>query len=152
MFDIAYDLAHLYRFSQLLSLMNLSHDNPLLAIIPSTGQEPTTPIPFRTAFTLLSLLLHVNLISLAFSDQLKTGLRLHVAGIRGWPLSYKLSYALGTAAPAISVYSRRTWQSSVWWSLTLVVIFTVQNMTTSIAQGSESIFELEAMKYLARGA
>ena len=135
-----------------MSLMDSSHDNPLLAIIPSTDQKPTTSIPFRTAFTLLSLVLHVNLSFLAFPDQLKTELRLRVAGIQGRPLSYQLSYALGAVAPAISVYAQRTWQSSVWWSLTLVVIFTVQTTTISIAQGSESISELEAKKYVARGA
>jgi hypothetical protein len=93
--------------------------------------------------------MHTNLYLLAFSGDMKILLRLKV-DVR--PLSYPLCYALAAVAPTLSVFLRQRWQSSVWWGLTVIVIFTVQTMTEAVAHGNERISALEAMKYVAHGA
>jgi hypothetical protein len=137
---------------QLVSLLDSSHDNPLLAIIPPTIQDPTPSIPVAAIFSFLSLLLHANIYLLAFPDDIKTHLRLQVADINIRPLSYPLCYALAAVAPTLSVFLRRAWQSSVWWGLTVAVVYIVQTITEAIVRGNESISGLETMKYVARGA
>ena len=83
---------------------------------------------------------------------MKNDVRLQVAGIDLRPLSYTLCYALAAVAPTLSMFLRRTWQSSVWWGLTVAVIFIVQTVTEAIAHGNTSISGLETMRYVAHGA
>ncbi|KAF8231739.1 hypothetical protein L208DRAFT_1423448 [Tricholoma matsutake] len=139
-------------FLQLVSLLDSSHDNPLLAIIPSASQDSTSSIPLSAVFSLLSLLLHANIYFLAFPDDMTTRLRVHVADVDIRPLSYPICYALAAVAPTHSLFLRRAWQSSVWWGLTVAVIFIVETVTKAIMQGNESISTLETMKYVAHGA
>ena len=101
-------------------------------------------------FSLLSLLLHANLYLLAFPGNVKTGLQIVDIDIR--PLSYPLCYTLAAVAPTLSVFLQRAWQSSVWWGLTLAIIFVVHNVTEAVSRGNEGISRLETMKYVAHGA
>jgi hypothetical protein len=136
---------------QLVSFSDSSHDNLLLAVFPSTSQDHN-PFPFPAIFTLLSLAVHINLYLLAFPGDMRFLLRLKVADVDVRPLSYSFCYALAAVAPTLSVLLRQTWQSCVWWGLTVVIIFTAQTVTQAVADGNESISALEAMKYVARGA
>ena len=68
------------------------------------------------------------------------------------PFSYPVTYALSALAPAICVLLGRSWQTVAWWSLTCAVTFVVQAVQHSVAQGNQSVLELEKLKYVAPGA
>jgi hypothetical protein len=130
--------------------VNSSHDNPLLAIFPLATPEITPSIPYPIFATLLSLTIHVNLMAVAFSGDLPTRLQFGDFDIR--PFSYQLSYVIAAVAPTLSLFLRRSWQSTTWWGLTVAVVFTVHMVAGSIDRGNASIAELETMKYIAPGA
>ena len=131
-------------FLQLLSF----RDNPLSVIVPPATPGPSSSIPLPGLFTILSLLVHINLAFLAFMDYIKP--RFHTSHVH--PISYQLSYALSAVAPTLSLFLRRPWQSTIWWGLTTTVVFTAQSIMESINEGNKDISELESMKYVAFGA
>ncbi|KAF5382561.1 hypothetical protein D9615_002868 [Tricholomella constricta] len=94
-----------------------SFKNPLLAIIPPETHDVTEDIPLPIAFTFLNLILHLNLALVAFRDEIRV--RYNVSDEFMHPLPYQLSYAIAAVPPTLAMFLRRSWQSSVWWGLTL---------------------------------
>lgn len=133
-----------------MSLVNSPHENPLLAIFPANLPEEIPSIPYPVIATLLSLTIHINLAALAFSGDSQTRVRFGDFDVH--PIPYQLLYVISAVAPTLSLFLRRSWQSTAWWSLTAAVVFTVHTVTGSIDRGNESIAELETMKYVAPGA
>lgn len=132
-----------------MSLVNSPHENPLFAIFPADLMEETS-IPYPVIATLLSLAIHVNLAVLTFSGDSQTRVRLGDLDVH--PVPYQLLYIISAVAPTLSLFLRRSWQSTAWWSLTAAVVFTVHTVAGSIDRGNERIAELETMKYVAPGA
>lgn len=130
--------------------MNSPHHNPLLNIFPTKSPESVPSIPYPAAATLLSLAIHINLAALALSGDLQTHVQMGDLDIH--PVPYQLLYIISAVAPTLSLFLRRPWQSTTWWSLTAAVVFLVHTVTQSIDRGNESIAELETMKYIAPGA
>ncbi|KAJ7600637.1 hypothetical protein C8J56DRAFT_910877 [Mycena floridula] len=134
---------------QLVYFFNPSPETPLHALFPDDSEE-TIPVP--RVFTVICIMLHLNLSILLrpselrqFLDRLEVDVDLH-------PISYSLSYALAAVAPTLCLFVGHSWPTVAWWSLTGGVIFTVQTAQTAIDSGNESISSLEAMKYVAPSA
>ncbi|KAG5636188.1 hypothetical protein H0H81_008894 [Sphagnurus paluster] len=107
-------------------------------------------IPLPALFTLFNILVHLNLALIAFRDNARV--RLVASEYALHPIPYQLSYAVTAVPPTLSMFLRRSWQSTTWWGLTMGVVFTVQTVTKSIDEGNESISELESLRYVAPGA
>ncbi|RDB17986.1 hypothetical protein Hypma_000746 [Hypsizygus marmoreus] len=133
-------------FLQILSF----YENPLLVMVPLATPGPNHSLPLPKMFTLLSIVLHTNLVVFVFLDDIRNRFQLSDADFH--PLSFQLSYVLAAVAPTLSLFLRRPWQSTIWWTLTELVVFTVQTVMELINEGNESISELEAMRYVAPGA
>ncbi|KAG6890623.1 hypothetical protein C0995_006599 [Termitomyces sp. Mi166 len=136
-------------FSFILQIFSL-FKNPLLAIFPPTISDNTPEIPLPIPFTLLNMFLHFNLALLVFPTELRSlnifsETRLH-------PLPYQLTYAIAAVPPTLSMFLRKSWQSTTWWGVTILIVSTVQMVMDSIHEGNESISELESMRYVSRGA
>ncbi|KAF9483473.1 hypothetical protein BDN70DRAFT_302213 [Pholiota conissans] len=122
--------------------------NPLLAIFPTAGSDPSIPLP--ALFTILSLFIHLNLVLLFNADEIRVGFQLSGSLT---PLSYQLLYSLSAVAPTLSLlFLKKPWQTTVWWMITPVVIFIVQLVIEAIEQSIQGIADLENMKYTALGA
>ncbi|KJA21248.1 hypothetical protein HYPSUDRAFT_141085 [Hypholoma sublateritium FD-334 SS-4] len=121
--------------------------NPLLVNYTNTEKDPSIPLP--AVFTLLSLFIHLNLALFFYSDAIRIGLQLSESLT---PLSYQLLYSLSAVAPTLSLFLRKPWQTTAWWSITLVVIFVVQAVMDAIQQSIQGIADLDNMKYVAPGA
>ena len=122
--------------TQLRQLVTFKH-NPLLAIYPIRGPEPSIPLP--AIFTILSLFIHLNLI-LLFSS----------GGIR--PLPYQLLYSLSAVAPTLSLCLQKPWQITLWWCITPLMVYLNQTVMDAFQQSIQGIADLEQMKYTAPGA
>lgn len=72
--------------------------------------------------------------------------------LRFYTLSPTLSYTLALVAPSICLFLARSWLTVAWWSITIVISYTVQLVLDSISTGNERITSLEAMRYTAPGA
>lgn len=140
--------------SHLIYLFNPTEE-PLLFFSPSSAQTQTDSKPLPRPFTFLSLAVHCNLLLLVNSRVIRTSLpkvRLGDFHLDLHPLPYSTSYALALVAPTVCLFFGRSWLTTAWWSITLVVVFTAQTMQDAIVSGNESISALEAMKYTAPGA
>ncbi|KAH0586197.1 hypothetical protein H2248_007456 [Termitomyces sp. 'cryptogamus'] len=131
---------------QIISLFN----NPLLTIFPTTILDTTPEIPLPIPFTLLNMFLHFNLALVTFPTELRSLNIFSEAALHSFP--YQLTYAVAAVPPTLSMFLRKSWQSTAWWGVTILVVFTVQTVTYSINKGNESISELESMRYVSRGA
>ncbi|KAF9077744.1 hypothetical protein BDP27DRAFT_1413436 [Rhodocollybia butyracea] len=115
-------------------------------------------IPLPRPFTLLSLILHANLLLLLDSNSIRNILlrfRIELnsnTDLGLYTLGPTLSYSLALVAPTVCIFLRRSWLTISWWSITAVVTYTVQTVLESIASGNERISSLEAMRYVAPGA
>ncbi|KIM43219.1 hypothetical protein M413DRAFT_26388 [Hebeloma cylindrosporum] len=119
--------------SQLVSFTN----NPLLAIYPIRGPEPSIPLP--GVFTILSLFIHLNLALLFSSGKIR-------------PLPYQLLYTLSAVAPTLSLFLQKPWQITVWWCITPLMVYLNQTVMDAFQQSIQGIADLEQMKYTAPGA
>lgn len=129
--------------------MDSPHQNPLFSIFPAELVETVPSIPYPVMATLLSLTIHINLAVLALLGDLQT--RIQFGDLDFHPVPYQLLYIISAVAPTLSLFLRRSWQSTAWWSLTIAMVFIVHTLTGSIERGNESIAELETMKYVAPG-
>jgi hypothetical protein len=127
-----------------------SRENPLHKIFPSEDPVANTPIPLIRFFALLSVAVHFNLALWIFPHTLQRWLRSKSIEIKA--LSYPSTYALSTVAPALCIFLGRPWYTVVWWFLTDAVVLLVQLVQASVSTGSQSIVELEKMKYRAPSA
>lgn len=132
--------------------------NPLLHLFPQDPLNNDDPIPLPRPFTLVSLVLHANLLLLLDPTSvrnilLRVGIRIddHV-DLRSYTLSPTLSYTLALVAPSICLFLRRSWWTIAWWSITIIITYAVQLVLDSISTGDERITSLEAMRYRAPGA
>lgn len=124
--------------------------NPLQALFPEQLPNEDTSIPLTTFFTLLSLVLHLDLVRSIYPTE--HGMQLQLSSMEIPPLSYRFSYPLAAVAPTLAVCLRRPWPTLAWWFLTIVILFVTQTVHQSTIQGTEMISELETRKYTAPGA
>src|SRR5947209_3959285 len=123
------------------------HHNPLLALYPVTSRDPSIPLP--SAFSLLSLFIHLNLALMIWSDTIKIYFTLESPPKS---LSFSTLSCLSAVAPALSLYLTKPWQTIIWWSITPFMVFVVQTILGSIQSSSDDIICLESLKYTAPGA
>ncbi|KAK7469276.1 hypothetical protein VKT23_003760 [Stygiomarasmius scandens] len=140
-------------FLHLVYFFNPTEEPLLLFPSPTRSQTPSKPLP--RPFTLLSLVVHFNLLLLVNSGAITTSLlqiRLGDLHLDLHPFSYSICYALALVAPTVCLFFGRSSLTTIWWSITLGVVFAVQSVQESIVSGNESISALEALKYNAPGA
>lgn len=116
--------------------------NPLLVLFSS--KQPDTPIPLLLPFTLLAVLIHLDLGLLLYPD------RSRLTDVA--PLSYLPLFGLSALSPFLSILLGRHWLTVAWWSVTGGVVWLAHSVQRWINQGAQSILELEKMKYVAPGA
>ncbi|KAJ7784522.1 hypothetical protein B0H16DRAFT_1492848 [Mycena metata] len=126
---------------QVVYLLKDSKASPLLALFPAAAPEPN--LPFPTAFALLALALHANLV-----------LHLHPTLLYRPPLpiSYLLSYALAAIPPILNVFLGHSWQAIAWAAIPAAIIGLTHSVHSTLQEGDEALVELETLKYRAPGA
>ncbi|KAJ4482091.1 hypothetical protein J3R30DRAFT_3456389 [Lentinula aciculospora] len=131
-------------------------DDPLLILLPRENSNESIPLP--RPFTFVSLVLHANLMLLLDSTRVRNVLLQVRIGIDdnndlgNYTLPPTLAYTLAFVAPAVCLFLRRSWSTIAWWSITVLLTYTVQLVLEAAATGSEHIRSLEAMRYAAPGA
>jgi hypothetical protein len=123
--------------------------NPVFAIFPAIPRTSATAVPFSPAFTLLSLIVHFNILILLHPGFVRSCLRLQS---NPGPLSYNVLYVLSALGPMISLIFRLPWQTTAWWSSTAIIVFVVQSAMDAAESSSRGISKLESMRYVAPGA
>ncbi|KAF9533145.1 hypothetical protein CPB83DRAFT_845915 [Crepidotus variabilis] len=121
--------------------------NPLLTIFPTNSDGASLPLPIILIF--LTLYIHGNLALLFFSDEIRKTLNWEGAPA---PLPIELIYSLAAVPPTLSLFLGKPWQTTAWWSITLIMVFVTQNIRSNIQASNDGIAELEKMKYRAPGA
>jgi hypothetical protein len=116
--------------------------NPLLVF--SSGIEKDPPIPLLIPFTLLAIIIHLDLSLLLYPD------RSTLTDIS--PLPYPPLFGLSALSPCLSILLGRSWLTVAWWSVSGGVVWLAYNVQHWIDKGDQSIKELEGMKYVAAGA
>jgi len=134
-------------FSALLQIVYLLKDSkasPLLAVFPASTPEPNPPCP--TSFAILALALHANLALLLHPE-----LALSLHPTIPLPLSYSLSYGLTAVAPSLSLFLARSWQTTAWAALPLLVVGLTHSVHSTLQEGDEALAELQSLRYHAPG-
>jgi len=132
--------------------------DPLLVLFPQDSTNHVDTIPLPRPFTLLSFILHVNLLLLLDPTSfrnilLRMGVELNGNTDFGlYTLSPTLVYSLALVAPAVCIFLRRSWSTICWWSITVVITYAVQMVLESMVRGHEHLSSLEAMRYSVPGA
>ncbi|KDQ62335.1 hypothetical protein JAAARDRAFT_122292 [Jaapia argillacea MUCL 33604] len=133
---------------QFISLLKPPTEHPFVPIFSSDIAEPA--IPGARPFTVLHILIHANLLlSLLFDQNWVKDLEL---GQFRLPTSYTHMLLASAIAPILSVILGKTWATTGWWSVTILVSLLVQTVQGWLEAGNENIVELEKMRYVARGA
>lgn len=138
----------------LIYLLSPGPGTPLTAVM--SGSPPDESIPLASFFTILHLILHVNLTQRFLPQR---------ASLRTWlsnnsfkqaaqyiPLSYSWTLATAALAPPLSLLCGRSFPTTLWWSLTAILALFCQVSERWAEEAAVSIQELENMKYTAPGA
>ena len=135
-------------------LLSSGPGTPLSAIIPSA--EPEDPLPLATLFTLLHLVLHVNLIQqfIPPGTSIKFWLRANSFERLSElvPMPYSWTFAAAGLAPFFSLLSGHSLPTTLWWSTTGLVALLCCTFERWSTEGVADIRELEGMMYTAPGA
>ncbi|KAF9046594.1 hypothetical protein BJ165DRAFT_1178428 [Panaeolus papilionaceus] len=122
--------------------------NPLLAIFPSDAAASALPLP--GIFVLVSLFIHFNLMLISMSEHLRSSIGIPSNLVL--PLSFSLLYTLAAVAPTLSLFLQRSWQTTVWWCVTPLIVYFSHGIMDTIQRSEQSIAELHNLRYDARGA
>lgn len=141
--------------SQLVFLFSSSKVSPLVALFPGSSSEA---IPFTTGFTVLQLLIHINL-SLVVLPQnhnirqtLLSKFDLPYSLALPLPLSNPIAIALPTLAPATALVLGRGRADVLWWTVPGVLMGITALILGWIKDEERDLQELEKLRYTARGA
>ncbi|KAG1715730.1 hypothetical protein ID866_1446 [Astraeus odoratus] len=136
--------------SGLLHIIYLFSDrrSPLFAIFPSSShdQASNVPLAFSGIFSYIAILVHVNL-----------GLIIHpyhitVARWTVHAIGFAETLAWSAIGPCVSIFLRKTWQTTLWWSISAVMTVIVYAAHGWIQKVDEDVTELEKLQYQAAGA
>ncbi|EGN98222.1 hypothetical protein SERLA73DRAFT_169246 [Serpula lacrymans var. lacrymans S7.3] len=120
--------------------------NPISSAIPSTSSEQDHPLPFTSLLTVLALLLHLNLALLISPSKTISDAAPFL------PISFFYVFICSAVPPFLCILTGRTWQMTVWWSVTGTMSWVVYSVRRMIDQADESLVALEKMKYASAGA
>ena len=121
---------------------------PLFAIFPPSPDSgrATAPLDMSGILAYIAILIHVNLSLIVHPWNVV------VAGRVIRAIGFLETFAWSTAAPLLSVYSGRAWQTTVWWCIPGFLTYVVYAVHGWIGKADEDISELEKLKYRAPGA
>jgi hypothetical protein len=121
-----------------------------------TSYPPDDAIPLATSFTLLHLLVHINLMQRFVPQRtsIKTWLRNNSFDVLAEhiPLSYTQTCALAALAPALSVISGHRLPTILWWFFAIMISVLCQSIENWDLRGEEGIKILEGLMYNVPGA
>jgi hypothetical protein len=120
----------------------VTQSNPLSVL--SQSVEPDPSIPLSVPFTLLAIAIHLNLALLLYPD------RESITDIPSF--SYQTLFGLSVVAPCLCFFLGRELITVTWWGAATGVVWLAHTVQRWIDMESESISELEGMKYVAPGA
>ena len=118
----------------------------------SQPYQHTSPLPGSTAFTLLNLLLHLNLALHLLLPFLSSSHPLRSFLPPRLPLPHRHILALASLAPAFALVSRRSWADVLWWTVSAGLAWLVWSASRWMAEEEREIESLEGMRYDAKGA
>ncbi|TFK64643.1 hypothetical protein BDN72DRAFT_846410 [Pluteus cervinus] len=144
----AYVLLGLSTFLQVISFFGSSERNPILNVFP-TNQTGGISIPLSRVFTLVSLIIHFDLLRSIYPDEQGSTTLLDVS-VPTTPIY--ISYCITTIPTILSLSLSCPWQTTTWWSVPIVMTFLTHFVKESIRQGRSLLSELESKKYVAPGA
>ncbi|PPR04089.1 hypothetical protein CVT24_010662 [Panaeolus cyanescens] len=133
--------------STLLQLLTFQ-SNPLLAVFPHQETSPSLPLP--GIFVVVSLFIHFNLMLCSMTEERRQSIG--VPSNLFLPLSFGFLYTLAAVAPTLSLFLQRSWQTTIWSCVTLVVVYFNQGIMDTIQKSEQSIAELHSLRYNAKGA
>ena len=121
---------------------------PLFVIFrpsPEAGQA-NAPLDMSGILAYIAILIHVNLSLIVHPWNVV------VAGRVIRAIGFLETFAWSAAAPLLSVYSGRVWQTTVWWCIPGFMTYVVYAVHGWIRKADEDVSELERLKYRAPGA
>jgi hypothetical protein len=121
---------------------------PLFAIFPPSPEtgRTTAPLDMSGILAYIAILIHVNLSLIVHPWNVV------VAGRVIRAIGFLETFIWSTAAPLLSVYSGRAWQTTVWWCIPGFLTYVVYAVHGWIRKADEDVSELEKLKYRAPGA
>ncbi|KAI0770278.1 hypothetical protein C8Q74DRAFT_1274495 [Fomes fomentarius] len=150
--QILYGLSLLVHLVFLFSSTKVS---PLVALFPGSSSEA---IPFPTGFTVLQLLIHLNLslVVLPQNHNIRQILFLHpdlpYSLALPLPLSHPIAITLPTLAPATALVLGRGRADILWWTVPGVLMGITALILKWIKDEEKDLQGLEKLRYTARGA
>ncbi|THG98824.1 hypothetical protein EW026_g3433 [Hermanssonia centrifuga] len=130
--------------------------SPLAVIFPPVdASSRTIPLPglFASVHVVIhsSLILHVSpkarfSLSALLGESLQASVRNFV------PLPYPIMFGACSIAPIISLMIGQTWADVIFWSLAAALTWFIHSAQNWMKRDVDSIRQLEAMRYDARGA
>jgi len=98
---------------------------------------------------LLTFLIHLNLFLYILPPRLERGGNdFHLPS----PLPFGLTYSLSAVPPTLCLFVGHSWQTTLWWCITPVMVYAIQAVKMSVYEVNETISRLESLKYRAPGA
>ena len=121
---------------------------PLFAIFPPSPEtgRATGPLDMSGILAYIAILIHVNLSLIVHPWNVV------VAGRVIRAIGFLETFIWSAAAPLLSVYSGRAWQTTVWWCIPGFLTYVVYAVHGWIRKADEDVSELEKLKYRAPGA
>ncbi|KAI9573529.1 hypothetical protein HD554DRAFT_879263 [Boletus coccyginus] len=121
---------------------------PLFAIFPPSDKtgRPTAPLDMSGILTYIAILIHVNLSLIVHPWNVVVFGRV----IRA--IGFLETFVWSAAAPLLSVYSGRAWQTTVWWCIPGFLTYVVYAVHGWIEKADDDVSELERLRYRAPGA
>jgi hypothetical protein len=145
----------IYRFARhLLYLITPSAVDPITNLTSSAHLQH--PLPFSAPFTFLHVLIHVNLNQHFLPPRHTLKAWLHSVSrsdLAAWlPVKYQILAATSAMAPVLSVAMLRSAATTLWWSLTGIIVGVCWIIERWDAESESRVRELENMRYEAKGA
>ncbi|KAF8558247.1 hypothetical protein OG21DRAFT_1405267 [Imleria badia] len=121
---------------------------PLFAIFPPSPEigRATAPLDMSGILSYVAILIHVNLSLIVHPWNVV------VAGRIIRAIGFLETFVWSAAAPILSVYSGRAWQTTVWWCIPGFLTYVIYAVHGWIDKADEDVSELEKLKYRAPGA
>ncbi|KAH0832115.1 hypothetical protein J3R83DRAFT_13024 [Lanmaoa asiatica] len=118
---------------------------PLFAIFPPPlgAGRANAPLDMSGILAYVAILVHVNLSLIVHPWNVV------IAGRVIRAIGFLETFAWSAAAPLLSVYSGRAWQTTAWWCIPALLTYVVYAVHGWIRKADEDVSELEKLKYRA---
>ncbi|KAH7885215.1 hypothetical protein F5I97DRAFT_1928623 [Phlebopus sp. FC_14] len=123
-------------------------ESPLFTFFPPSPlqHDANSPLDISGILAYVAILIHVNLCLLVHPRNIV------VAGHPIRAIGFLETFAWSAAAPIISIYWQKAWQTTAWWCTSGFLTAVVYVIHGWIERADEEVRELEKLRYRAAGA